>query len=78
MTESSMQVNVDKDICFGSGFCARMTPAVFGIDEQGVVELVGAASDDVTKVPAESAELVRETEIACPSGAITTSEADAG
>jgi ferredoxin len=58
-------VEVDRDICVGSGYCQRIAPAVFDIDQTGLA-VVLAAHPTGTDVDA-----AREAERSCPSLAIT-------
>jgi ferredoxin len=60
-----MGVQVDQDRCISSGVCEHVAPAVFELDDDGVLQVLQAEPDD----PAAVAEAVR----GCPSGALTLS-----
>jgi ferredoxin len=54
MTELSpvnrLRVEVDRDLCIGSGDCVSTTPDVFELDDEGkavVIDPDGAGADDV-------------------------------
>lgn len=64
-------VEVDRDLCLGSGFCARTAPEVFELPDD-VVELCNHArgtSGPVT-VPDQSIQAVHAAELGCPAAAI--------
>jgi ferredoxin len=58
-------VEVDRDICVGSGYCRRIAPAVFDVDQTGLA-VVLAAHPTGSEVDA-----AHEAERSCPSLAIT-------
>lgn len=61
-----MKVNVDQDLCIGSGNCAETCPEVFEMrDEKSHVK--------VDTVPEDKEGKVQEAIDGCPSGAITKS-----
>lgn len=65
-------VEVDQDLCLGSGFCTGVAPEVFELPDD-VVELRNHArgtSGPVT-VPDRFAADVRAAELGCPAAAIT-------
>jgi len=43
--EATLQPVVDRDECFGFGFCVDHAPDVFAIDETGHAVVIGVASD---------------------------------
>jgi ferredoxin len=59
------RVQVDRERCISSGVCEHVAPAVFELDDDGVLQVLQADPDD----PAAAAEAVR----GCPSGALTLS-----
>ena len=60
-----MPIEVDRDRCISSGVCEHVAPAVFELDDDGVLQVLQAEPDD----PAAVAEAVR----GCPSGALSLS-----
>jgi ferredoxin len=61
-----VRVILDQDKCVGSGQCVFAAPEVFGQREEDGVSVVLDQHP-----PAELADAVRDTELGCPSGAIT-------
>lgn len=61
-------VEVDPDLCVGSGDCTLMAPGVFAIDDD---EGVATVLEGVHAVPSEVLERAAH---ACPTGAITIAE----
>lgn len=61
-----MKVQVDKNICIGSGNCEMTAPDVFEVRD-------GKSHVLVDEVPADQEGKVREAVDGCPSGAISTS-----
>jgi ferredoxin len=59
------RVRVDRDRCISSGVCEHLAPAVFELDDDGVLQVLQAEPAD----PAAAAEAVRQ----CPSGALQLS-----
>lgn len=70
---NQMTVEVDGDICLGSGLCAAAVPSVFALDED-TVEL-RAADGRKTREPVaisdHLSDAVRSAVLSCPAGAIT-------
>lgn len=65
-----MKVEVDQDVCVGSGQCLLTAPDVFDQrDEDAIVELLDA------EPPAEQHQVVRHAAAGCPAAAITVHEA---
>jgi ferredoxin len=61
MTEQ-FRVEIDANVCIGSGTCEAIDPSVFEVGDDGVAVLVeGAAADEET---------LRRAAESCPSGAI--------
>lgn len=61
-----LKVEVEADLCIGSGDCARLAPGVFElVDDVAVVRDPESADEDT----------VRRAERSCPTGAITVREA---
>jgi ferredoxin len=65
-----LRLEVDPDICMGMGYCARTAPALFELDDDGVVRLVGADPVGPVDVPEEHRSAAGEATGLCPSGAI--------
>jgi ferredoxin len=36
----SIHVDVDRDLCIGSGTCVRLAPGVFALDDEGEISVV--------------------------------------
>src|SRR5437870_4770638 len=64
----NLKVEVDRDICIGSGDCARLAPTAFALDEDDRAYVLDPESVD--------AETLRQAERSCPSGAIVVSETE--
>lgn len=66
-----MTVEVDRDLCLGSGFCARTAPDVFELPDD-VVELRNQVRGTAGPVAVSDrdAEAVRSAELGCPAAAI--------
>ncbi|MCU1642842.1 MAG: ferredoxin [Nocardia sp.] len=64
-------VEVDQELCLGSGFCTRMAPEVFELPDD-VVELRDHARGTTgpVAVPDRFAEAVHSAELGCPAAAI--------
>ncbi|HST99691.1 MAG TPA: ferredoxin [Geodermatophilus sp.] len=62
-----MRVEVDRDVCVGSGTCELLAPEVFEVGDDGVVRLLqpepGQADEDA----------VRDAVAQCPTGALRLS-----
>src|SRR5690348_13277838 len=65
----NLKVEVDRDICIGSGDCARLAPTAFALDDDDRAYVLDPESVD--------AETLRQAERSCPSGAISLTEAAA-
>jgi ferredoxin len=64
-----MRVSIDTDACMGTGFCGRIAPQLFRLDETTLVSSVLQAG-----VPPELEGAAREAEAACPAAAIVVTE----
>lgn len=62
----SIDINVGRDLCIGSGTCLRLAPGVFALDADEVATIQEPHAADIDK-PRLAAE-------ACPTGAITIAE----
>src|SRR5437868_11170099 len=62
----NLKVEVDRDVCIGSGDCARLAPTAFALDDDDRAYVLDPESVD--------AETLRQAERSCPSGAITVTE----
>lgn len=60
-----MKAFVDKDACIGCGLCEGMCPKVFKMDDDGTAS---SSEGEILEILIESA---KDTEGACPVGAIT-------
>jgi ferredoxin len=58
-----IDVEIDRDVCMGSGNCTYEAPGVFDLDDDGVAVVV-----DVTAAPEDSVAAAAE---GCPTQAIT-------
>jgi ferredoxin len=56
------RVEVDRDRCISSGVCEHVAPAVFELDDDGVLQVLQPEPADLVA----AAQAVRE----CPSGAL--------
>ena len=63
---NNLKVAVDRDVCIGSGDCARLAPTAFALDDDDKAYVLDPESVD--------AETLRQAERSCPSGAITVTE----
>lgn len=59
-----MQVNLDKRRCIGSGNCALAADHIFGLSEEGIVELVREPGEDERQA-------VEDAVRACPTATIS-------
>ena len=64
-------VQIDEQLCIGSGNCTHFAPAVFSLNDDGIAVIVADVSPD-------SEEAVRMAASQCPTGAISVEPADAG
>jgi ferredoxin len=62
----TIHVDVDRDLCIGSGTCVRLAPGVFALDEDEVSVVVDPDAADISKL-----RLAAE---ACPTEAIRIGE----
>ena len=68
--EDRMDVKVERELCIGSGYCVRLAPDVFALDEEEIAVVFEPVSADE-----ETLERTAET---CPAGAIFLGEEAAG
>lgn len=64
--EDTMDVKVERELCIGSGYCVRLAPEVFALDEEEIAVVLEPVSADEEKL-----ERAAET---CPAGAIFLGE----
>jgi ferredoxin len=64
----SMQVNVDRELCFRHARCFAHCPEVFGLDEEGYSVVL------LPEIPEEYQERTREAARLCPEQAISLTE----
>ena len=62
----TIHVDVDRDLCIGSGSCVRLAPGVFALDEDEVSVVLNPDAADISKL-----RLAAE---ACPTEAIRIGE----
>jgi ferredoxin len=62
---ASVRVEIDTNICVGSGMCEAIAPAAFRV-EDGIAVLISTDGTDL--------ETLREAEDNCPTGAIVVSD----
>jgi ferredoxin len=62
----SIDINVDRDLCIGSGTCLRLAPGVFALDDDEVATIQDARAANIDKL--------RLAADACPTRAITIAE----
>lgn len=60
-----MHLEVDRDVCIGSGNCVLTAPDIFDQDDDGVVTLL------VTDPDADGDARIRDAVERCPSGALS-------
>lgn len=58
----TIHVDIDRDLCIGSGTCVRLAPGVFALDEEEISVVVDPDAADISKL-----RLAAE---ACPTEAI--------
>jgi ferredoxin len=64
-----MRISIDSEACMGTGFCGRIAPQLFRLDDTKLLSVVLQAD-----VPPELEDSAREAETACPAAAITVTE----
>lgn len=62
----SVRVEVDRELCIGSGNCVHLTRGAIELDDEGVASVIDGALATV--------EQLRQAERSCPTGAITVTE----
>jgi len=63
-------VEVDRSACEGAGYCEKVAPKVFRVDDEEKSEVL------LAEVPDDLAEAVEEAEALCPTLAIRQRKAD--
>jgi ferredoxin len=63
-----LEVEIDRDVCMGSGNCVYEAPGVFELDDDGVARVLDPAAAPEDKI----VDAARK----CPTGAITVRRAD--
>ena len=73
-------VGVDRRKCIGAGFCEKLMPKLFKVDDSSRVTLVGAAKGDTMSAAVAEADLKAAVEAAkvCPSYAIEVVRSSTG
>ena len=61
---AAVSVEVDRDVCVGSGYCQNIAPSVFDIDDNGLAVVLAA------RPTGSDVEFAREAQRSCPSMAI--------
>jgi ferredoxin len=46
----SMRVEIDRDLCIGSGTCVRLAPAVFALDDEEIAMVLDPEAVAVSKL----------------------------
>jgi ferredoxin len=59
----AIEVEIDRDVCMGSGNCLYHAPGAFDLDDDGIAHVVDPAGVPLDKL--------LEAEKHCPTGAIT-------
>lgn len=69
---TNYEVRVDRRKCIGAGFCEKLMPKLFKVDDSSRVTLIGAAKGDLMSAAVAEADLKAAVEAAkvCPSYAI--------
>jgi ferredoxin len=62
----SIHVDVDRDLCIGSGTCVRLAPGVFALDDEEISIVLDREVADISRL--------RLTAEACPTEAIRIDE----
>ena len=62
----SPRVNIEEDVCIGSGTCVGIAPAVFELDDEGVAQVVDPAAADLADL--------QLAETSCPVAAISVED----
>ena len=62
----TIHIDVDRDLCIGSGTCVRLAPGVFAVDEDEVALVVDPHAADIGKLRLAAG--------ACPTEAIRIGE----
>ncbi len=60
------RVEVDQNMCIGSGNCVELAPGAFQLDDEGLAEVVDPSAEDM--------ETLQEAAKQCPVFAITVEE----
>ncbi len=63
-----MRIEIDRDVCIGSGNCIRLARGVFALDDEDTATVVDP--------DAASEEDIRRAESSCPTAAITVYDED--
>ena len=58
----NLKIEIDRDLCIGSGDCQRLAPEVFELDDRDIAVVLDPAGAEP--------ETLRDAERACPTGAI--------
>lgn len=65
----SLEIEIDRELCMGSGNCVYHAPATFDLDDESIAVVVDAAGASLDEVTAAATH--------CPSGAISVRTTDA-
>ena len=63
-----LEVEIDRDVCMGSGNCMYEAPGAFDLDDDGIAVVVDPSAVDEDKVMSAARK--------CPTGAITVRRTD--
>ena len=67
--KKTMNVEVDKDLCIGCGFCASTMPSVFELDDDGLSQVIKKENEEEN-----TKEDILEVAEGCPTNAILVEE----
>ncbi|MFI1917968.1 ferredoxin [Nocardia sp. NPDC020380] len=72
------RVEVDREVCQGSGYCVHTAPQVFALDDEGIIALRGDGqlTGGPLEVTAGQAERAERAAWDCPAAAITVTPAE--
>lgn len=68
MSNPSIRVEVDQDICIGAGQCEALAAHLFEVSDEGLSHVIGQPTSE------DDRDLAEQAEDACPSGAIRVLE----
>ncbi len=70
-----MLLRLEEDMCMGAGYCAKSSPKLFRINDDGFATLNGAVEgSDAVEIAGADLEAARECVNICPAGAIDVTD----